>query len=142
MNASIDPTPQPALPEPRASTVGRELLFGLLGVLIALACVLPPLVHLVTGPLGPFIGGFIAANQVKPGPRGRAIIACTIGAGLAGLGAAVATAVLVLGDPPPNWFPSKDTLSLILGGVFVYGTTLAAIGAAVSSAIARKESAP
>jgi hypothetical protein len=142
MNASVDPPSQPALPEPRASTIGRELLFGVLGVLIALACVLPPLVHLVTGPLGPFIGGFIAANQVKPGPRGRAIIACTIGAGLAGLGAAAASAVLVLSDPVPSWFPSKDIVGLILGGVFAYGTALAGIGTAVSNAIAHKQSAP
>jgi hypothetical protein len=138
MNASIDPPSQPGLPEPRASTIGRELLFGLLGVVIALACLLPPLVHLVTGPLGPFIGGFIAANQVKPGPRGHAIIAGTIGVGLTGLGVAAVSAVIVFGGPAPSWFPSQDALGLILGGAFVYGTVLAGVGVMVSRALAKR----
>jgi hypothetical protein len=141
VDTSIEPTSHTGASEAGVATIGRELLFGVLGVAIALACVLPPLVHLVTGPLGPFIGGFIAANQVKPAARGHAIIACTIGAGLAGLGAVAATAVLVLGDPPPSWFPAQDTLALILGGVFVYGTALAGVGVAVSRSITHKASA-
>jgi len=49
-------------PVPAASTPGRELLAGLIGAAIAVACVLPPLIHLLTGPLGALIGGFVVAN--------------------------------------------------------------------------------
>jgi hypothetical protein len=136
----IEPAPQAPPPEPAESTLGRELLGGLLGVAVALGCVLPPLVHLVSGPLGPFIGGFVASNFVKPGMRGRAVIGVTIGSGLAALGAAIATAIISFGgSSAPSWFPSKDTIGLILVGVWVYGSALGTAGAAVSRAWANKD---
>jgi hypothetical protein len=123
------------------SSLGTEILSGLLGAGVAIACILPPLLHLITGPLGPFIGGFVAANRAKPGARGRIVIAVTIGtavASLIGVGALVLTG-LAGKSQLPSWFPASNTLAAILGGVWIYATALGAGGAAVSNAFANKE---
>lgn len=114
-------------------TVIREMLFGAIGGVIAIGCVLPPLLHFVSGPLGPCIGGFIAAQLVKPQARGRAIIAVMIGSVLAGLFAVLAFAIATFsGDGgPPSWFPDNGTLLLIVAGVWLYGAVLGAIGVTV-----------
>ncbi|HEX4337266.1 MAG TPA: hypothetical protein VH062_15225 [Polyangiaceae bacterium] len=123
-----------------ATTVGGEVLSGLLGIGIAVGCVLPPVVHLITGPLGPFLGGFVAANRSHPSSRGRAIIAGMIGIGLAGI-IAVAARVFVafVGQSElPKWFPSPGTQMVIIGIAWAYGTAMGAVGTAVSGALARK----
>ncbi|MFI5306305.1 MAG: hypothetical protein ACHQ53_03070 [Polyangiales bacterium] len=124
----------------KASHIGRELLAGLLGLAIALGCLMPPLIHLVTGPLGPFIGGFVVTKQWKPGARGRAIIAATIGVGLSAIAGTVALVVLTWNDSPPSWFPSSSVLGMIVGGVGLYGAVLGGAGCAVSAAIAGAQS--
>ena len=121
------------------TTVARELLAGLIGIPVALVCVLPPLLHLVTGPLGPFIGGFVVARHIRPGTRGRAIIAGIMGSGLAGIGATAAFAIRAYGgkEGAPSWFPGADTIGLILAGVWLYATALSAAGATVGASVDR-----
>jgi hypothetical protein len=123
------------------STFGNELLSGLLGAGVAMACILPPLLHLVTGPLGPLIGGFVAANRGKPGARGRAIIALTIGTAVTGFIATAAAVLVSLAGRSqlPSWFPTSGTLAGILAGVWIYSTALGAGGTAVSAAFSRRE---
>jgi protein-S-isoprenylcysteine O-methyltransferase Ste14 len=126
------------------STLGAEITSGLLGAGVAIACVLPPIVHLVTGPLGPLIGGFVAANRVKPGARGRAIIAAIVGTGVAGVMAVAATVLVGLAGRSqlPEWFPTSGTLTAVLCGVWLYGATLAMIGTTISGTLASKEKEP
>ena len=38
---------------------------ALTGTAVALLCLVPPLIHFVTGPLGPFIGGVVAGAQLR-----------------------------------------------------------------------------
>jgi len=131
-------------PKAPPSTLGAEIASGLLGAGVAIACVLPPIVHLVSGPLGPLIGGFVAANRAKPGARGRAIIAAIVGTGVAGLMAIAATVLVSLAGRSqlPEWFPSSGTLAALLCGVWLYGATLAMIGTVISGNFARKEKEP
>lgn len=114
------------------STVLRELLFGLAGGGIAVGCLLPPLLHFVTGPLGPFIGGLIAANLARPGGRGRTVIAGMIGTTVAAICALTALGIAMFSSDkgPPSWFPDSSTLALIILGVWVYSTALGAAGVA------------
>jgi hypothetical protein len=42
---------------------------ALIGIGIAALSVLPPMIHFVTGPVGPLIGGFVAGSQVTATPR-------------------------------------------------------------------------
>jgi hypothetical protein len=125
------------------STLARELLFGLMGGGIAIGCLLPPLLHFVTGPLGPFIGGFIATNLAHPETRGRAIIAGMTGATVAGLSALTALCIATFSSDhgPPSWFPDGSTLGLILLGVWAYSTALAAAGVAARGMLDAKSAA-
>ncbi len=116
------------------TTVTRELLFGVIGGVIAIGCFLPPLVHFVSGPLGPGIGGFFAARQVKPAARGAAIIAASVGSVVAGLLAILAGAILAFSTHgKPSWFPDTATVAAIIAGVWVYAAALAGVGVFASS---------
>jgi hypothetical protein len=129
-----------AVHEPE-STLGGEFVAGLLGAAIAVGCVLPPLLHLVTGPLGPLIGGFVAANRVQPRARGRVIIACTVGTALAGalaVGARVFVG-LVGRSELPKWFPSSGTLGAIVCLAWLYAVGMSAVGTIISGSLARKK---
>ena len=138
---SAGPTAVPASGAPpiaspvAPSSLARYVLGGAIAAAIAFACFLPPLVHFVTGPLGPFIGSFIVAQRFKPDGRGCAIIAGTVGLAFAVLGGLAATAVVAFAGPkgPPDWFPPTATLALILGGVALYAAALGGVGAAVGA---------
>lgn len=119
------------------SSIGRELVSGIIGAGVSLACILPPLLHLVTGPLGPLIGGFVAANRVRLGPRAQLIVAFTIATALSGFVGTGLTVAASLAAPNelPDWFPAAP--SKIVGVavvVWIYAGTLAAIGTIVRRA--------
>lgn len=42
---------------------------ALIGIGIVALSVLPPMIHFVTGPVGPLIGGFVAGSKMKATPR-------------------------------------------------------------------------
>jgi hypothetical protein len=137
----VSTTPVPSETIAAQPSLARELLGGAIAAAIAVACLLPPLLHLVTGPLGPCIGGFVVAQRLKPETHGRAVIAATLGITLAALGAAVAFVISKLGGPdgPPDWFPTGAQIALILGGVAVYAAVLGAIGAAFGARSAGRD---
>ena len=137
------PDEEPSPPTlPAETTLALELLAGLLGALIALGCFLPPLVHFVSGPLGPLIGAFVVSNRWRLSVRGQALVPLTIGSVLAGVVAAVAAVVRSSsGSRPPSWFPAPDALAVILGGVWVWGAAFGAAGIALSVAF-RKQPPP
>ncbi len=123
------------------SSLGTEILAGVIGAAITMACVIPPVVHLVTGPLGPLIGGVVAGNRVK-GLRGRFVIGFTVGAVVGGLVGGVLTVVthLATASELPSFFPTSGTVrAAIAGGVFTYGTVLATVGASLSGSIGKKK---
>jgi len=128
-----------------SSTVGAEIGSGLLGAGIALGCLLPPLLHLITGPLGPLFGGFVAANRVRPGPRSVAIIAVTVGTVISGFVGTVATIVSNLtggGRELPSFLEplvKGPALLAIVGVVWVYGAAMAAGGAVIRGVIAKNK---
>ena len=62
---------------------GTPFAAGLIALAIVVAGVPPLILHFVTGPLGPFIGGLVAGSRVSGRPRELAIIALTVGVGLA-----------------------------------------------------------
>lgn len=120
------------------SSFGRELVSGLIGAAVSLACILPPILHLVTGPLGPFIGGFVAANRVSATARARLVVALTVATALAGfVGGALAIAASVAAPSElPDWFPASRARILTLACiVWAYAGTLATIGTVVRKAV-------
>jgi len=46
---------------------------------ISVVCLLPPIIHLVTGPLGPAIGGYFAGNRMRLGGGQAALVGLFLG---------------------------------------------------------------
>jgi hypothetical protein len=103
-----------------------------------MACILPPILHLVTGPLGPFIGGFVAANRVSPTARARVVVALTVATALAGfVGGVLGTAASVAtAGELPDWFPTSGSrIATIAAVVWIYAGTLAAVGTVARASV-------
>lgn len=131
----------PETSDTAASTFASELVAGLIGAGVALGCVLPPILHLVTGPLGPFIGGFVAANRAGEGARARAVVALTVATGLAGFvtGLLSIARTVAAANELPDWFPSTPARIAVVGTVvWAYAALLATIGAVVRGSVGQK----
>jgi hypothetical protein len=114
---------------------------------IALGCLVPPVIHFFSGPLGPWIGGFIASQRLGGNARAVAIIALTEGAGLSGVVAATLGLMVALSGADakesalPEWIQSIMHGPMgfaMVGGVFFYAALLGAVGAAMGAALSRK----
>ena len=104
---------------------------ALIGIGITALSVLPPMLHFVTGPVGPLIGGFVAGSKVTATPRKAVGIGVLMGCfsvapitvGLTvlrfffdmfsddGLGTVLFLAVVVVG-----WMGILGTCGALLGG--------------------------
>ena len=118
---------------------------SLIGFGVTLACVLTPLVHLVLGIPGPFIGGVIGGIQVTS--RSRNPLAPAVVGSLMGLLMALAT--LVLGGPAFFIVRALDLLEdmtvreflYVPTAVGVYSAVLATGGAYVGGVFGRRRTA-
>ena len=109
----------------RADALGDALTNGLLGAAIAFLCILPPVVHFVSGPLGPAIGGMVAGYRTRATGAVIPVVGLTVGVGMA-LGVAVLGGVL--GALLPMEL-SGGAVAIFAVVAFLYGTLLGAIGA-------------
>jgi hypothetical protein len=69
-----------------------------MAVVICVLCLLPPIVHFITGPLGPAIGGYFAGNRMKLTGGQAALLGLVLG--------------LVVGIPAPLVFVEFGYLHL------------------------------
>jgi hypothetical protein len=116
-------------PQPSSPTIERALLGGLIGAGIAIACLIPPVVHFISGPLGPLIGGAVGGARARATGLSALVIGLTVG----GLLAVVVPALGVLLQAIlPVRFPQSALLA-IGGGVFVYSTALGWVGALIGA---------
>ena len=110
---------------------------ALIGFLISIICALPPLIHFISGPLGPFIGGWIA------GTRSKANLEQSISIGLI-MGALFLAPVLFITTFSSSISPIENldldtTMGLFLGlAIMFYVVILGAIGSAMGGHMARK----
>jgi hypothetical protein len=130
--------PQTHDPRTTAPTIERALLGGLIGAGVAIACLVPPVVHFISGPLGPLIGGAIGGARARATGLNALLIGLTIGLLLA---VAVPTLGLLLEAILPVRFP-EEALLLIGGIVFVYSTALGWVGALIGAWFARGNERP
>lgn len=61
----------------------KHILPGLIGLGVMVVCILPPILHFLTGPLSPIIGGFVAGIKGKADGKGALTIGAIMGAGMA-----------------------------------------------------------
>ncbi|MBI4198109.1 MAG: DUF5518 domain-containing protein [Chloroflexi bacterium] len=108
-----------------------------IGFLVALGMFLPPILHFITAPLGPFVGGYIAGSKVSA-TTGKAVL---IGV-LMGLFMIIPIAVVVLGlDIFARGLLSQGmrlALGLTGGLVLVYTAVVGSIGAIIGGHMALK----
>jgi len=112
---------------------------ALAGFGITVGLLLIPLVHFVSGPLGPFIGGFIGGSMVRARPSQGIIIGGLMGSFVA-IPAILIVAMLTLATDilKDNW---QTALNIIVIGVAFYITFLGSIGAIAGGHMARNKAA-
>jgi hypothetical protein len=123
--------------KPASPSFGRDLVAGLIGAGISIVCVLPPILHFVTGPLGAFFGGMVGGARVAAGVKDATIIGLTIGLILAvAAWLALGLLLLVTISMPPSSLAdspfagvSGGEVLTIGGAMLVYGTILGGLGA-------------
>lgn len=124
------------------SGVGSELVAGLIGAGVAVACLLPPIVHLVSGPLGPAIGGFVGSSRVRAGARAKSIVAATIATTFAAAVAGVlgiATHVAARGELPSFVPTTRAGILGVAAVVWGYAAAVAFVGTVIRGAAAEKK---
>ena len=105
---------------------------------IALACLLPPIIHFCSGPLGPAIGGYFSGSRFQVRPREGLLV----GLGMALLAIipmslGLATAVEYFGVPPR----SQASLEIMGFLLLFYIAGLGAGGAVIGGNSTRHQSA-
>ncbi len=121
--------------ETRPAPLDQALLYGLIGAGIAVACLIPPIVHFISGPLGPLIGGAFAGAKVKTAGIHALVAGLTIGVLL---GLVVPVFGVLLQAILPVSFPQE---ALVIVGIvsFFYSTALATAGAWIGAWMSRPQ---
>lgn len=104
-----------------------------LGVTVLLLII--PVVHFISGPIGPFVGGFIGIGRWKGRPESAFAAGMSFGFVLwllLALVAAVVIVILALGTGVISGGTGVLVIGAVVGGVF-YVTILATAGAIVSA---------
>ena len=105
------------------------LKHALLGFGISLACLVPPLIHFVTGPLGPLIGGWFAGSKHRAEPDQAMGIGVLMGLFMA-FPVVTVLAVDILAPSLNSWVES-DVL-LVVGIIMLgYTAVLGSVGAMI-----------
>ncbi|HEV8637399.1 MAG TPA: hypothetical protein VG370_24530 [Chloroflexota bacterium] len=119
-------------------TIERALLGGLVGAGVAVLCLIPPVVHFISGPLGPLIGGAIGGARSRATGLNALVVGLTIGVLLAVIVPALG---MLLEAILPVRFP-EEALFVVGAGVFVYSTLLGWLGALIGAWFARGNERP
>ena len=110
--------------------------YALMGFGISVVCLVIPVVHFVTGPLAPLIGGWVAGSSAKAPPE----MAFGIGVIMGGLMAVPALALPIIGAAAPDLIPiDEGWLLLIALGVPMYTVLLGTIGVLIGGRMSKAE---
>ena len=122
-------------PSNQPAPLDQAFLYGLIGAGIAVACLIPPIVHFISGPLGPLIGGAFVGAKTKTAGLHAAIAGITIGVAL---GLAVPVFGVLLEAILPVRFPQE---ALVIVGIvsFIYSTALGTAGAWIGAWMSRPQ---
>jgi hypothetical protein len=122
-------------PETKPAPLDQAFLYALIGAGIAVACLIPPIVHFISGPLGPLIGGAFVGAKTKTAGLHAVIAGLTIGVLL---GLVVPVFGVLLEAILPVSFPQE---ALVIVGIvaFFYSTALGTAGAWIGAWMSRPQ---
>ena len=113
------------------ATIGDMWRAAFIGVGVALLCILPPIIHFITGPLSPAIGGFVGGMQLP----GRKPSIATIVA-MAGIMTVVLTITItaftaiglivaaIIGDEERNFGGEVLLFVALFASIYIFGLSL------------------
>ena len=108
-----------------------------MGFGVSVLCLLIPLVHFVSGPLAPLIGGWFAGNNAKAEPGQAAGIGLLMGVLMAIPAVAAPRVVEALAPYLMSW--ADDSMLLAIGvGLPLYTALLGMAGAVIGGRMATK----
>ena len=112
---------------------------ALFAVVISLACLLPPLIHFVTGPLGPLIGGWFAGSKTQASQSQAVILGLLMGL----IVAFILALLLVVSMMIPALMPKIELamIGIVILGVISYTIMLGSIGALLGGYMVRRSAA-
>ena len=111
--------------------------YAFMGFGVSVLCLLIPLVHFVSGPLAPLIGGWFAGNSAKAEPGQAAGIGLLMGVLMAIPAVAAPRVVEALAPYLMSW--ADDSMLLAIGvGLPLYTALLGMAGAVIGGRMAAK----
>lgn len=119
------------------SSTGNAIKATMLTFVIAAACFLPPVLHFITGPLGPAIGGYFAGHKFRVTPGQAVIVGVIVGITVGILGPYLIHALTLPGYHPTTlitifFFAFAILYTGILSGVAAWAGGVAAREATTS----------
>ena len=116
------------------------LKYAFIGCGVAVLCLIIPLVHFVSGPLSPLIGGLVAGSMARAGTLRAVWIGVLMSALLAGSTIALLPVLssLLPGIELPQVTDGGFVLFLF-AGVLTIAVALASVGAAIGGRMARRK---
>ena len=116
----------------------------LIAVGITIGLLLPPIIHFISGPIGPFVGGYVGVASWKNQPRTALTAGLIFGLAVFLIFGIVAATVLVILGLATSAI-SGGTGALIIGlsiGATIYIGALSTVGATVGASRGRGSVAP
>ena len=110
---------------------------ALIGFAIALACFLPPIIHWVSGPLGPLVGGYIGGAKT----RARGVQALGVGFLMALFMVLPLAVLLMVGSVAQTILPRgvQSILQVVALVIVLYTGVMGSMGAAIGGALALRQ---
>ena len=110
---------------------------ALIGFAVALAMLLPPILHWVSGPLGPLVGGFLGGSRARLRPSHAPLMGLLMGLFMV----APLSLLIAASSIADTFLPEglRNILAVVAVVIVLYTTVMGSIGAAIGGALALRE---
>ena len=105
-------------------------------------CLLPPILHYITGPFGPFIGGVVVGMRGRLSAREGALVGVGMGLIVLAIATVVTAIALQAGVLEAHWRRGIPVIWVLPLIVWLQASLLGAGGAMLGSRIARAQDQP
>lgn len=110
---------------------------ALIGFAVALTMLLPPILHWISGPLGPLVGGFLGGSRARLKPAHAPLMGLLMGLFMVAPLSLLIAASSVADTLLPEGL--RNILTVVAVVIVLYTTVMGSIGAAIGGALALRE---